>query len=76
MQWEVIGAVAELLGLVNPDLYRRAMKVMDFWHPTPGVRAWFEGRLLAFDHKSSFSPGFLAYLDEKFPRTADREASA
>jgi hypothetical protein len=56
-------------GLVNPDLFQRAMRVLMFWHPTPGVRAWFEGRVLSFDHKKAFSPEFLTYLDRQFSET-------
>ena len=53
-------------GLVNPDLVQRAMRILHFYHPTPGVRAWFDGQVLGFDHKKAFSPEFLGFLEKEF----------
>ena len=52
-------------GLVNPDLFQRAMRLPRFWHTTPGVQAWFEGRVLNHDHKQAFSAEFREYLEKE-----------
>lgn len=53
--------------LVNQDLFKRAMRLVNYYYPLPGVRAYFSGKLLNFDHRSAFSPEFLDYLDREFP---------
>ena len=62
--------------LVNPDLFQRAMRLVNYYYPQPGIRAYFDGQLLDYDHKSAFSPEFLDYLDREFPRAEDHAAKA
>ena len=61
-------------GIVNPDLVQRSTALLDFYHLTPGVRAWFNGEILDFNHGRAFSTGFLRFLDEKYG-TSDQALS-
>jgi hypothetical protein len=63
-------------GLVNPDLAQRSIALADFYHLTPGVRAWFAGEILDFKHGKAFSPGFLKSLDEKYGTDDHRDSVA